>query len=60
MTANELLGMIFHDEDSLLLAKGVRQFGEQELLPLLEEVRKSGEETFPTQFIRLMGEREFL
>ncbi len=60
MTANELLDMIFHDEDSLLLAKGVRQFCEQELLPLLEEVRKSGEETFPTQFIRLMGEREFL
>ena len=55
--ARELLAEIFQDDDLLLLANAVREFGERELVPYLKEL---GEEEFPDKFIPLAAASGFV
>ena len=57
MGARGLLAEIFQDDDLLLLAKAVREFGERELVPYLREL---GKEEFPDKFIPLAAGSGFL
>src|SRR5271157_4953858 len=57
MGAPGLLAEIFQDDDLLLLAKAVREFGERELVPYLGEL---GEEEFPDKFLPLAAGSGFL
>ena len=57
MGARGLLAEIFQDDDLLLLAKAVREFGERELVPYLREL---GKEQFPDKFIPLAAGSGFL
>jgi alkylation response protein AidB-like acyl-CoA dehydrogenase len=57
MAARELLAEIFQDDDLLLLANAVREFGERELVPYLKEL---GEEEFPGKFISLAAGSGFV
>jgi alkylation response protein AidB-like acyl-CoA dehydrogenase len=57
MAARGLLAEIFQDDDLLLLAEGVREFGERELVPYLREL---GKEEFPGDFIPLAARSGFL
>lgn len=57
MAAHRLLAEIFHDDDLLLLAKAVAEFGERELEPYL---RGLGKEEFPDKFIPLAARSGFL
>ena len=55
--ARELLAEIFQDDDLLLLANAVGEFGERELVPYLKEL---GEEEFPDKFLSLAASSGFL
>jgi hypothetical protein len=57
MATRGLLGEIFQDEDLILLAKAIREFGERELVPYLREL---GKEEFPDKFIALAAGSGFL
>ena len=57
MGARGLLAEIFQDDDLLLLAKAVREFGERELVPYLREL---GKEEFPDKFLPLAAGRGFM
>jgi len=57
MAARGLLAEILQDDDLILLAKAVREFGERELVPYL---RKLGKEEFPDKFIPLAAGSGFL
>jgi alkylation response protein AidB-like acyl-CoA dehydrogenase len=57
MGAHGLLAEIFQDDDLLLLAKAVREFGERELVPYLREL---GKEEFPDKFLPLAAASGFL
>ena len=57
MGARGLLAEVFQDDDLLLLAKAVREFGERELVPYLREL---GKEEFPNKFIPLAAGGGFL
>jgi alkylation response protein AidB-like acyl-CoA dehydrogenase len=57
MAVRELLAEIFQDDDLLLLAKAVREFGERELVPYLREL---GNEEFPDRFISLAAGSGFV
>jgi len=57
MEARGLLAEIFQDDDLLLLAKSVGEFGECELVPYLREL---GREEFPDRFIPLVAGSGFL
>jgi hypothetical protein len=57
MGAPGLLAEIFQDDDLLLLAKAVREFGERELVPYLREL---GEEEFADKFLPLAATSGFL
>jgi alkylation response protein AidB-like acyl-CoA dehydrogenase len=57
MAARGLLADIFQDDDLLLLAEGVREFGERELVPYLREL---GREEFADRFIPLAARSGFL
>jgi alkylation response protein AidB-like acyl-CoA dehydrogenase len=57
MAARGLLEEILQDDDLILLAKGVREFGERELVPYL---RNLGKEEFPDKFLSLAGRSGFL
>ena len=57
MAARGLPAEIFQDDDLLLLAKAVRDFGERELVPYLREL---GKEEFPDKFIPLAAGSGFL
>jgi alkylation response protein AidB-like acyl-CoA dehydrogenase len=57
MAERGLLAEMIQDDDLLLLAKAVREFGERELVPYL---RKLGKEDFPDKFIALAARSGFL
>jgi len=57
MVAHGLLAEILQDDDLILLAKAVREFGERELVPYL---RKLGKEEFPDKFLPLAARSGFL
>ncbi len=57
MAARGLLAEILRDDDLILLAKEVGEFGERELLPYL---RQLGKEEFPDRFIPLAAAGGFL
>ena len=57
MGARGLPAEVFQDDDLLLLAKAVRDFGERELVPYL---RSLGQEEFPGKFIPLVAGSGFL
>jgi hypothetical protein len=57
MGARGLLAEIIQDDDLLLLANGVSEFGERELVPYL---RNLGKEDFPDKFIPLAAGCGFL
>jgi hypothetical protein len=57
MSPNQLLAAIFPDEVSLLLARGVREFGERELTPRLREL---GAEEFAGSLLPLLAGRGYL
>jgi hypothetical protein len=57
MAARGLLAEIFQDDDLLLLAQAVHEFGERELVPYLREL---GQEEFPGKFIPLVAGSGFL
>jgi hypothetical protein len=57
MGARGLLEEIIQDDDLMLLAKAVGEFGERELVPYL---RNLGKEDFPDRFIPLAGGCGFL
>lgn len=57
MATHELLTEPFHDEDLILLARSVREFGERELVPYL---RNLGKEEFPDKFLSLAAGSGFL
>jgi alkylation response protein AidB-like acyl-CoA dehydrogenase len=57
MAARGLLADIFPDDDLILLAMAIREFGERELVPCL---RKLGKEEFPDKFIALAAGSGFL
>ena len=57
MAVRGLLEEILQDDDLIQLAKGVREFGERELVPYL---RNLGKEEFPDKFLSLAGGRGFL
>jgi alkylation response protein AidB-like acyl-CoA dehydrogenase len=57
MAALELLAETLQDDDLILLAKAVREFGERELAPYLRDL---GREEFPRKFIGLAAGHGFL
>jgi hypothetical protein len=57
MSPYQFLAAIFPDEDSLLLARGVREFGERELAPRLREL---GAEEFAGTLLPLLAQRGYL
>jgi alkylation response protein AidB-like acyl-CoA dehydrogenase len=57
MATRELLAEIFQDEDLILLAKAIGEFGERELTPYLREL---GRAEFPEKFIPLAAGSGFL
>ncbi|MBI4165994.1 MAG: acyl-CoA dehydrogenase [Acidobacteria bacterium] len=54
---NQILAAIFPDEVSLLLARGVREFGERELTA---QLRGLGEEEFAGSLLPLVAQRSYL
>jgi len=57
MTTRELLAEILEDEDLMMLAMAIREFGERELIPYLREL---GKEEFPDKFLALAAGKGFL
>lgn len=57
MRTNQTLAAIFPDEVSLLLARGLREFGERELIPALREL---GAEEFAGSLLPLLARRGYL
>lgn len=57
MNSNQILAAIFPDEVSLLLARGVREFGERELTSHLREL---GAEVFAGSLLPLVAQRNYL
>jgi alkylation response protein AidB-like acyl-CoA dehydrogenase len=57
MAAGAILKNLHVDDDFVLLAKAVGEFGDRELAPYLREL---GKEEFPARFIPLAGSRGFL
>ncbi len=57
MSPSQFLAAVFPDEVSLLLARGVREFGERELTPRLREL---GADEFAGSLLPLVAQRSFL
>ncbi len=57
MVASATLTELFPDDDLLLLARAVGEFGERELVPTLKQLAK---EEFPAQFLSLAAKNGFL
>jgi len=57
MAARDFLTATLHDDDLILLAKSVHEFGARELVPYL---RSLGQEEFPLRFLALAAESGFL
>jgi hypothetical protein len=57
MGARGLLEEMIQDDDLILLAMGIREFGERELVPYLREL---GKEEFPDKFLALAAGSGFL
>jgi alkylation response protein AidB-like acyl-CoA dehydrogenase len=57
MVAGAILAALLADDDLLLLAQAVGEFGDRELVPYLKTL---GREDFPERFISLTGKRGFL
>lgn len=57
MVTSATLTDIYTDEDSLLLAKSIGEFGDRELAPYL---RQLGREEFPARFLSLAAQNGFL
>jgi hypothetical protein len=57
MTTRELLAEILEDEDLMMLAMAIHEFGERELIPYLREL---GKEEFPDKFLALAAGWGFL